>query len=165
MIRVWAQQIDPATGEFEIGPLNPSRYRLRLWAPGYPAQDVPGHEVVELRVRDDLEGLFIGDFFPCFSVANHRMKYSMGAVGQFHHGFALWAHGAAGPEVFGIAVHIHNPAVLYLYHGRATDLAELAAAVYFVIRTLYRVGRRKCFGCGFQSGRCQPCADSRCTRF
>lgn len=53
--RAQRHSIDPETGEFEIGPLNPSRYRLRIWAPGYPAQDVPGLAVIELSPGELLD--------------------------------------------------------------------------------------------------------------
>ena len=53
--RALRNPITPVTGEFEIGPLNPSRYRLRIWAPGYSAQDVPGYALVELAPGELLD--------------------------------------------------------------------------------------------------------------
>jgi len=40
--------VDQRSGEFFIEGLNASRYSLEIWAPGYPAQAVPGHASVEL---------------------------------------------------------------------------------------------------------------------
>jgi RNA polymerase sigma-70 factor, ECF subfamily len=41
--------LDPRTGEFAIEGLNASLYCLSIWAPGYPAQDLPGHARIELH--------------------------------------------------------------------------------------------------------------------
>lgn len=40
--------VDRRSGEFFIEGLNASHYSLEIWAPGYPAQAVPGHASVEL---------------------------------------------------------------------------------------------------------------------
>jgi len=71
----------------------------------------------------------------------------MGTVGQFHHGLPLGTHGTPGPEVVGISVNIHHPAILDLNLGGATNLTELAAAVHFTIHILCRegYGRQACF--------------------
>ena len=107
-------------------------------------EDPLGHQV---------EGFLVGDAFPLVALTDKRMQEAMGTIRQFHHGLPLGTHGTPGPEVVGISVNIHNPAVLYLNPGGAANLTELAAAVHFLIHILRREGCAKqvCFSA--KSGR------------